>query len=112
MPESVDDFLAHYGVRGMKWGVRKAASALQEKSIEDRLDRRDKEKKLKRLIDEDLNPKRTAAKDFATNLMTQHKDVLVSGLTATASVAVGTAFMAYRLNRSFSGVSMSPIPFR
>lgn len=26
MPEEVDDFLAHYGVKGMKWGVHRAHS--------------------------------------------------------------------------------------
>ena len=28
MAEDLDDFLAHYGVKGMKWGVRKAASGV------------------------------------------------------------------------------------
>ena len=28
MTNEVDDFLAHYGVKGMKWGVRKAASSV------------------------------------------------------------------------------------
>lgn len=28
MSDNVDDFLAHYGVKGMKWGVRKAASGI------------------------------------------------------------------------------------
>ena len=28
MTDEVDDFLAHYGVKGMKWGVRKAASSV------------------------------------------------------------------------------------
>ena len=28
MSNNVDDFLAHYGVKGMRWGVRKAASGI------------------------------------------------------------------------------------
>lgn len=28
MTDNIDDFLAHYGVKGMKWGVRKAASGV------------------------------------------------------------------------------------
>lgn len=28
MADSVDDFLAHYGVKGMRWGVSKAASGI------------------------------------------------------------------------------------
>lgn len=28
MTDEIDDFLAHYGVKGMKWGVRKAASSV------------------------------------------------------------------------------------
>lgn len=110
MTNRTDDFLAHYGIPGMKWGKRKASSS-KGNSIEDHINRSDREKKLKRLIDEDVNPKRTVAKDFTSGLLKQHKEVLISGLATTGSVALGTAFMTYRLNKSFRGISMSPIPF-
>lgn len=32
MTDNVDDFLAHYGVKGMRWGVRKAASGIASAS--------------------------------------------------------------------------------
>lgn len=32
MTNEVDDFLAHYGVKGMRWGVRKAASGISSAS--------------------------------------------------------------------------------
>lgn len=65
MSEPVDEFLAHYGIPGMKWGRRKATSSPNKgKSIEDRFNRVEQERKLKKLINEDLHPKRTATLKF------------------------------------------------
>lgn len=74
-----DQHLEHYGVRGMKWGVRKRSAkeekerarrfkavknrrTLSDKEIKERIDRIQAEKKLKQLVEEDLTPGRAAAK--------------------------------------------------
>lgn len=61
MPEPVEDFLAHYGVRGMKWGKRKAAPS---RSIEQFIERDQKIRKVNTLLKDDLYPKRQAALRF------------------------------------------------
>lgn len=40
MPEDVDDFLAHFGVKGMKWGVRKKQPKTVSRDVQDRRDAR------------------------------------------------------------------------
>lgn len=121
MTDNVDTFLAHYGVKGMRWGQRKTrkeaeAKARQEvmrgKNLDEIMDRSRKEKKLKALVDEDLRPKRTAAKNFTLNLLNEHKGTIASSLAIAGSTAVGMAFMAARLSSSFNDISMSPIPLR
>ena len=61
--ESSTDYLLHYGVKGMKWGVRKAIALGNEKA----LDRHYKKaaKKLKKLQDIGLHSKKYAAKSAA-----------------------------------------------
>ena len=83
--DPVEDFLEHFGVKGMKWGVRKSApkkgsAAQQKRSAKDNrekvkrknaaknrrvlsdqdldryISRMEKEKKLKTLVDDDVNP--------------------------------------------------------
>lgn len=61
MPESVDNFLAHYGVRGMKWGKRKAAPS---RDLDQIVERHENLKKLNTLIKDDLHPKRQAVLRF------------------------------------------------
>ena len=123
MSDNVDNFLAHYGVRGMKWGQRKQASTIskkdarrelmKDKHLDEIVDRRRKEKQVKKLLDEDLNPYRTATKNFVDDLLKENGGATIASVAlAGASTAAGMAFMAYRLNRSLSGISMSPIPLR
>lgn len=81
----VDNFLAHYGVKGMKWGVRKGVvnprmqrtkkeqrvrsarktalrrrQTLKDKDLDKLVERLQKEKKVRDLLREDLAPARTA----------------------------------------------------
>lgn len=127
----VDDFLAHYGVLGMHWGQRKAekqaakakkARAKERELERDQAKRREimkgkdldeiiarsrKEKKLEKLVEEDLHPHKVAGKKFTNDLLSQN-GLSASGLALSAvSIAAGVGFMALRLNRKFSGISTS-----
>lgn len=79
--ELVDKTLTHFGVIGMKWGVRKGPSAdtkvrrdrakmhknrrtMSDSDIKRAVNRMQMEKKLKTLVEEDIAPGRLAAKDF------------------------------------------------
>ena len=79
MYDNVEDFLEHYGVKGMKWGVRKKTQkeqreiakrkkisknrrTLSDADIKAYINRLESERKLKSLIEEDLTPGRKVAK--------------------------------------------------
>lgn len=76
-----NEYLEHFGVRGMKWGVRKDPSAnaqvrksrakmyknrrtMSDSDIKRAVSRMQMEKKLKTLVEEDITPGRLAAKEF------------------------------------------------
>lgn len=100
---NVDNFLAHYGVKGMRWGVRRGLvspgvartnketkvrstrkdalrrrQTLSDKNLDQLVKRLEQEKKLKALLQEDLSPGRTATKKLLSNSGTK-----VAGLVAT-----------------------------
>lgn len=118
----VDDFLAHYGVKGMKWGQRRAARKAKElkarekvmrgKDGDQRRARIKKEKQLKELVDADLNPRMTAAKNYAGRILKENKGLLMTGALTAVTTAAGIAYMASNLNSSFAGISISAIPLR
>lgn len=99
-----DDFLAHYGVKGMKWGVRRGVvkpgkqrtsredkvrakrkdaqrrrQTLKDKDLDQLVKRLEQEKKLKSLLDEDLRPGRTAAKKLLSNSGTKVAGTVLAG---------------------------------
>ena len=87
-----EDFLAHYGVKGMKWGVRKAIAKGNQKALDRHF--RKAAKKLAKLQDIGLNPAKYAAKSAAYG----------AAAIGTGTVAIsGTAgFNRYMKNRAAS----------
>ena len=102
-----DDSLSHYGVPGMRWGKRKGSSGISRKeqasrdrridfaqrrrTISDRdldglVKRLEQEKKLRNLVDEDLNPGRT----FVS------KTIKSAGNKIAPAIAAGTAMYVVR----------------
>lgn len=117
MSEEEDFYLAHYGVKGMKWGVRKSKAEIARQRKNDRakdqrkrvaqnrrlissqdldsyIARLEKEKKLKTLVDADTRSGRT----FASSVMTQ------AGRTAATTIATGAMIYGVRaaLQKNFS----------
>lgn len=87
----VNDFLEHYGVKGMRWGRRKARSRPADhpnrtrgKNWDQLKDRFDKEKKLKALVREDLYPGRVRA----TAILKGSGKILLPLIAGTATVIV------------------------
>lgn len=104
MAEDVEDFLAHYGVKGMKWGVRRGLvksgkertsredkvrskrkdakrrrQVISDKDLDQLVKRLEQEKKLKALLDEDLAPGRTATKKLLANAGTKVAGTVLAG---------------------------------
>lgn len=105
MAEDVDNFLEHYGVKGMKWGVRRGViksgkertsredkvrakrkdakrrrQTLKDKDLDQLVKRLEQEKKLKSLLDEDLAPGRTATKKILANAGTKVAGTVAAGV--------------------------------
>lgn len=104
MTDNVDDFLAHYGVKGMRWGVRRGfiksgsertnkedrvrakrkdakrrRQVLSDKNLDTLVKRLEQEKKLKNLLDDDLAPGRTATKKLLANAGTKVAGTVLAG---------------------------------
>ncbi len=103
--QSIDDFLEHYGVRGMKWGVRRASSrssggkrtkketavrnkrqklsknrrTISDTELQKTISRMTEEKKLKALVSEDLKPGRTIAKKIMSDSGQKVARTVISG---------------------------------
>lgn len=100
----VEEFLAHYGVKGMRWGVKRGVvnprnqrtnkenrvrstrkdalrrrQTLSDKNLDQLVKRLEQEKKLKNLLDEDLAPGRTATKKLLANAGTKVAGTVLAG---------------------------------
>lgn len=102
--DETDEFLEHFGVKGMKWGVRNDKSSFRTKrsaketkvrnkrkkvvsnrrtlsdgDIKKYIARLSEERKLKTLINEDLKPGRTIAKRIASESGQKVARTVISG---------------------------------
>lgn len=122
----VDNFLAHYGVKGMRWGVnrgvvkagvqrtkkedkvratrkdaRRRRQTLTDKNLDTLVKRLEQEKKLKTLLDEDLSPGKTAAKTLLNNAGTK--------VAAAAVAGAGMWALKTALEGGFKGASAADV---
>lgn len=104
MSNSLDNFLAHYGVRGMKWGVRKGVvnprlqrtkkeniirtqrkdarrkrQTLSDKDLDTLIKRLEAEKKVKSLLDDDLTPGKSLTQQIIRSSGTKVAGAVVAG---------------------------------
>ena len=77
------DHLAHYGVVGMKWGVRRALTSGNERALNRHFNRA--ARKLKKLQKIGLNPKKSAAKAAAYGAAAAATGTIAIGGTGAAS---------------------------
>ena len=110
----MDDVLAHYGIKGMKWGVRRTPAQLGHETgrkktsnrsikrqrkkdsknrrklsdvdLDQRMNRLKKEKEFKKLTYEDIHPGRAAVKNFLSG---------PTGRVATSAIAGALAYAGH-----------------
>ena len=102
-----EHYLNHFGVRGMRWGVRKGPSAdtkvrrdrakmhknrrtISDSDIKRAVNRMQMEKKLKTLVEEDIAPGRLAAKDF----LSKTGAIFVGAAAGAAGAALVKSYLA------------------
>lgn len=110
--EALYDELAHFGVQGMRWGVRKGPSAdtkvrrnrakmhknrrtLSDAELKKAVSRMQMEKKLKTLVEDDLIPGKMAAKEFLSKTG--------SAFVGAAAGAAGAALVKSYLDKKGIG---------
>ena len=116
-PSEINNALAHYGILGMHWGVRRASSqsgsvgskdkktkddlikearrkdvknrrTLNEKDLTEKIGRLEREKKLRELTEDEIDPGRKAAKSM---MKTVGERVATTVLTGATLYAIKTA---------------------
>lgn len=105
---STDEFLAHFGVRGMKWGVRKKRSASSDAQHHGA----NKKKALKELSDDDLrtlvnrlNMEQNARRLNPSKVNAGHnavKAALAVGITANSVIAFSASPAGKKMAAAFA----------
>lgn len=121
--EAVDRFLAHHGIKGMKWGKRKRRTSsqvqkddrkkavanrrtLSDKDIDARIARLEKERKLKTLTEESQSAGRSRVKQIMANSGSKAAGVILTG----AMLYAVKASMEGSFNTKAAAGYMTPKP--
>lgn len=114
--EQINSTLSHFGVLGMKWGVRKDRNVdvqikksrradvrsrrrLSDKELLEKIGRLEKEKKLRELTDSELNAGKTAVREI---LKSSGSKVATAALTGAAIYGIKAI-----LTKSFNPVELA-----
>lgn len=103
------DHLAHYGIQGMKWGVRKAHITGNERALDRHF--RKAAKKLRRLQDKALNSKKYAAKAAAYGVAAAGtgtiavKNNAVTGLSSALAKRFAPHAKAWQMGKDYLDLS-------
>lgn len=117
----IDNFLEHYGKKGMKWGVRKSRTQkenkirnkrqklsdkrrqLSDKDLKSYIERLGNEKKLKELVDNDLHPGKSVAKKIMSESGQKVARTVVTGAALYGlKIAVENKGKAKGLSKAFN----------
>jgi hypothetical protein len=112
---NLDEFVAHYGVKGMKWGVRRKRSA----SADAQRHRGNKKKALKELSDDELkslvnrlNMEQNARRLNPSKVNAGHnavKAALAAGVTANAVIAFAASPAGKKMASAFSSAASAAV---
>jgi hypothetical protein len=109
----LDEFLEHYGVKGMKWGIRKSrgsrkgkktarqtAKTLTNKELKKRVDRLNMEKQYTDLARKDAKASMSRGQKIVNNVLSDYGGRVVRGLTKKGAEATVT-YTAKKVSERF-----------